>query len=55
MIRQLVEGVRVARALNRQSSDRLVKLAQRGLRNPASLTAAEVQSLAASVLSQANG
>lgn len=53
MIRNLLTGVRLARALNRQSSDRLVALAQRALRRPESLSPAEVKSLAASVLSQA--
>ena len=37
----------------RQSSDRVVKLAQLALRKPESLTLAEIKSLAGSVLSQA--
>jgi hypothetical protein len=53
MIRNLLNGVRLAAALNRQSSDVLVKLAQRALRRPESLTRKEIKSLAASVLSQA--
>jgi hypothetical protein len=53
MIRNLLTGVRVAASLNRESSDGLVRLAQRALRRPESLTRQEVKSLAASVLSQA--
>lgn len=52
-IRKLLSDIRLVGALNRQSSDRLVTLAQRALRRPESLSAAEVRSLAASVLSQA--
>jgi hypothetical protein len=53
MIRNLLAGVRIASFLNRQSSDRLVSLAQRTLRRLESLTRDEIKSLAASVLSQA--
>ena len=52
MIRNLIEGVRIASTLNRQSSDKMVKLAQRALRKPGSLTEFEIKSLGASVLSQ---
>lgn len=38
---------------SRQSSDRIVALAQRGLKRPETLTAEEIKSLAASVVSQA--
>lgn len=53
MIRNLINSVRLAAALNRESSDRLVALAQRALRRPESLSLVEIKSLAASVLSQA--
>jgi hypothetical protein len=53
MIRNLLNGVRLAAALNRESSDALVRLAQRALRRPESLSRQEIKSLAASVLSQA--
>jgi hypothetical protein len=53
MIGNLLTGVRVAASLNRQSSDGLVRLAQRALRRPESLSRQEIKSLAASVLSQA--
>jgi hypothetical protein len=53
MIRKLVNAVRTATAFNRQSSDRLVRLAQRGLHHPENLTTSEIKMLAASVLSQA--
>lgn len=39
--------------MTRESSDRLVKLAQKAMRDPTSLSAHEVRSLAGSVLSQA--
>lgn len=38
---------------NRQSSDEVVKIAQRAMRAPGSLSSAEIKSLAGSVLSQA--
>lgn len=53
MIGKLLNTVRTAAQLNRQSSDRLVRLAQRGLHHPANLTTSEIKMLAASVLSQA--
>ena len=42
----------VARALNRVSSDRLVSIAQRALKNPEAISREDIKSLAASVLSQ---
>lgn len=55
MIRNLVNGVRIAAALQRESSDRIVSIAQRALKNPQFISDADVKSLAASVLSQAAG
>lgn len=52
MIRSLIEGVKIARA-TRQSSDRLVKLAQLALHHPELVNHQQIKSLAASVLSQA--
>lgn len=51
MIGKVIEGVRVA--LNRDSSDAMVRLAQRALRRPETLSPQQIKSLAASVLSQA--
>jgi hypothetical protein len=53
MIGKFVNAVRTAASFNRQSSDRFVRLAQRGLHYPANLTTSEIKMLAASVLSQA--
>jgi len=49
MFREMLAAVRNSR----QSSDEAVRLAQRALRHPGSLSSAEIKSLAASVLSQA--
>jgi hypothetical protein len=38
---------------NRQSGDRVLSIAQRGVKRPETLTADEIKSLAASVISQA--
>ena len=53
MIRKLATAVRIA--FSRESSDAMVRLAQRALRKPESLTPQQVKSLAASVLSQSGG
>lgn len=52
MIRNLITGVRIAAALNRTSSARLVQIAQKALKNPEFVNDTDIKSLAASVLSQ---
>jgi ABC-type polysaccharide transport system permease subunit len=52
-MRNLITGIRLAAALNRVSSDRLVSIAQRAIKNPKFISDEDVKSLAASVLSQA--
>ncbi len=49
MIREMIAAAKNSR----QSSDKVVSIAQRALRRPNSLTSDEIKSLAASVLSQA--
>lgn len=53
MIGKIITGIRIASAFNRQSSDRLIQIAQRAIKNPKYISDADVKSLAASVLSQA--